>query len=96
MPAIATQNTFVRARVNNALRDDAAAVLTELGLTISDIMRMTLTRIAREKAVPFELFVPNAETRAAIQEARELQSARAARFPTVQDLFNGIEEEAAR
>ena len=95
MTATATQNTFVRARVNDTLRDDAAAVLADLGLTISDVMRMTLTRIAREQAVPFELFVPNAETRAAIEEAREIQRARAARFTSAQDLFDDIEKEAA-
>jgi len=96
MPATATQNSFVRVRVSSALREDAIAVLDDLGLTISDVMRMTLTRIARDKAVPFELFVPNAETRAAIQEAKELQAARAARFVTHQGLFDAITEEAAR
>lgn len=94
MPATATQNAFVRTRINNTLRDEAAAVLADLGLTVSDVMRMTLTRIAKEKAIPFELVVPNAETRAAIEEARELQAARTARFATAQELFDGIEKES--
>ncbi|UOA30258.1 type II toxin-antitoxin system RelB/DinJ family antitoxin [Pseudosulfitobacter sp. DSM 107133] len=94
MPATATQNAFVRTRINNTLRDEAAAVLSDLGLTVSDVMRMTLTRIAKEKAIPFELVVPNAETRAAIDEARELQATRAARFTTSQELFDGLEKES--
>jgi|VirMetMinimDraft_7_1064189.scaffolds.fasta_scaffold35482_2 DNA-damage-inducible protein J len=94
MPATATQNAFVRTRINNTLRDEAAAVLSDLGLTVSDVMRMTLTRIAKEKAIPFELVVPNAETRAAIDEARKLQAARTARFATAQELFDGIEKES--
>ncbi|MGB6038098.1 MAG: type II toxin-antitoxin system RelB/DinJ family antitoxin [Cryomorphaceae bacterium] len=91
-----TANSFVRARVSQTLRDDAGAVLQELGLTISDVMRMTLTRIAKEKEVPFELFVPNAETRAAIEEARAMRESRNLRFTNAQDMIDAIEEEAAR
>lgn len=96
MPATATQNSFVRARISQSLRDEAEVVLHDLGLTISDVVRMTLTRIAKERAVPFELFVANAETRAAIEEAKAMQAARTARFATAQDLFDDIEKEAAR
>ena len=35
---------FVRARIDERLKDEAAAVLAEMGLTVSDVVRMTLTR----------------------------------------------------
>lgn len=89
-----TANAFVRARIDPNLRDDAAAVLNELGLTISDVMRMTLTRIAREKAIPFELTTPNAETRAALEEARAISATRKLRFASAQDLIHDLEAEA--
>ena len=41
---------FVRARVNEELRDEAAAVLAEMGLTVSDVIRITLTKVAKERA----------------------------------------------
>lgn len=94
MTAVATQNTFVRARINGSVRDDATAVLADLGLTISDVMRMTLVRIAREKAVPFELFTPNRTTRAAMLEAQEIMAARQNRFATGKDLLNDLEEDS--
>ncbi len=31
---------FVRARIDEALKDEAAAVLAELGPTVSDVVRM--------------------------------------------------------
>lgn len=86
-------NAFVRARVTTDLRDEAAEVLKELGLTVSDVMRMMLTRIAREKAIPIELMAPNAVTCAAIDEARAMREARKHRFENAQDLFDAIEEE---
>ncbi|WP_346895486.1 type II toxin-antitoxin system RelB/DinJ family antitoxin [uncultured Roseibium sp.] len=84
-------NDYVRARIDPVLKEDAAAVLDSLGLTISDVMRMMLTRIAREKALPIELTRPNAETLAAIEEARALKLARGKRFNTTEELFNSLE-----
>jgi DNA-damage-inducible protein J len=64
-------NSVVRARINDEIKEEAAAVLAEIGLTISDAFRMLLIRVAREKALPFEPFVPNAKAIAAIEAARK-------------------------
>src|SRR3546814_10572720 len=78
IPMAAT--AFVRARIDETLKDEAAAVLAELGLTVSDVVRMTLTRVAKDHALPFELKVPNADTRAALESSRATMKARRARF----------------
>lgn len=86
-------NAYVRARIDPSLKEDAAVVLDSLGLTISDVMRMMLTRIAREKALPIELTRPNAETIAAMEEARAIKAARSGRFNTAQELIDSVEAE---
>ena len=86
-------SAFVRARIDEHLKDEAAAVLAEMGLTVSDLVRMTLTRVAKDKALPFELKVPNAETRAAMEEARAMMKARNARFSDGQELFDALDKE---
>jgi DNA-damage-inducible protein J len=63
-------NAVVRARIDGHIKEEAATVLATMGLTVSDAFRIMLTRIAREKALPFEPLVPNAKTIAAMQEAR--------------------------
>ena len=85
-------SAFVRARIDERLKDEAAAVLAEMGLTVSDVVRMTLTRVAKDKALPFELKVPNAETRAAIEESRAMMKARRARFNDGQELFDALDK----
>ena len=50
---------FVRARIDETLKNEASAVLADMGLTVSDVVRMALTKIAKEKALPFELHVPS-------------------------------------
>ncbi len=63
-----TADTFVRARIDSETKDRAAAALQAMGLTVSDVLRIVLRRVANDQAFPLELKVPNAETRAAIEE----------------------------
>ncbi len=71
-------NAVVRARIDTQIKDEATVVLAAIGLTVSDAFRIMLTRVAREKALPFEPLIPNEETIAAMREARQgdLPSAR--------------------
>lgn len=63
-----TADTFVRARIDTETKERAAAALQAMGLTVSDVLRIVLRRVATDQAFPLELKVPNAETRAAIEE----------------------------
>jgi len=82
-----TQKAVVRARIDGHIKEEASAVLAAMGLTASDAFRIMMTRIAREKALPFEPLVPNAETIAAMKEARRgnLPS-----FDSVDDLMTDL------
>jgi DNA-damage-inducible protein J len=65
-----TENAVVRARIDEATKAEATAVLAAMGLSLSDAFRLLLKRVAAEKALPFEPLVPNAETIAAMKAAR--------------------------
>ena len=65
-----TESSVVRARIDEATKREAAAVLAGMGLSLSDAFRLLLKRGAAEGALPFEPLVPNAETIAAMREAR--------------------------
>jgi DNA-damage-inducible protein J len=55
-------DTIVRARIDEQVKAEAAAVLAGIGLSVSDAFRIMMMRIARDKALPFEPLIPNAET----------------------------------
>lgn len=55
-------NAVVRSRINSDVKEKATAVLEGMGLTVSDVMRIVLTRVANENALPFDL-QPNKLTR---------------------------------
>jgi DNA-damage-inducible protein J len=85
---------FVRARIDGRVKDEAEAVLNYFGLTVSDAVRITLTRIVRDRALPFELKMPNAETQAAIAESRAMMAAGKARFRKGRDLIDALDKKA--
>ena len=62
---------IVRARIDPDLKKEASAVLSGMGLSVSDAIRLMFVRVAADKALPFDLRMPNAETQAAMRDARE-------------------------
>jgi DNA-damage-inducible protein J len=54
-------------RVDQKLKEKATETLDEMGLSLSEAVRLMLTRIAVERALPFEVRVPNAATVAAME-----------------------------
>lgn len=57
-----TENTLVRARINGKIKAEAASVLADMGLTVSDVVRIVLIKVAKERALPFEMSSPNQKT----------------------------------
>jgi DNA-damage-inducible protein J len=80
-------NSYVRARVSGAVKDRASAVLADLGLTVSDVVRITLTRVARDGALPFEL-TPNKLTIATLERSERGEDLHAA--SDADDLFDQL------
>ncbi len=83
-------DTVVRARIDGLVKEAATDVLDKMGLSVSDAIRMLMIRIAREKALPFEVRIPNEETRSAM---RELETGGAKTFTTVADLMADLNED---
>jgi len=62
---------MVHVRIDKRVKSKAAKTLSAMGLSVSDAVRVLLTRVAVEKALPFEVKVPRAATAAAMREARK-------------------------
>ncbi len=74
---MSTADTYVRARIDTATKERASEALESMGLSISDAIRLLMLRIADEHRLPFEVKVPNAKTRKAIQELEKGKGKRA-------------------
>jgi DNA-damage-inducible protein J len=77
-------NQLVQARIDGAVKAEAADVLAAMGLTVSDAVRLMLTKIAHDRALPFDPFVPNEKTIKVMKAAR---AGKTKRFKSVDALM---------
>ncbi len=80
-------NQLVQARIDGAIKEEAAAVLAAMGLTVSDFVRIGLTRVAIEKAMPFEPLIPNETT---IQAMKDARAGRVTKSASLEALFHDL------
>lgn len=69
--------SMVHIRIDEKVKAKAAKTLASMGMTVSDAVRLLLTRVAAEKALPFEVRVPNRATVAAIEAGERREVSRA-------------------
>jgi len=83
-------SAMLRARIDEETKAKGDAVLNAIGLSASDAVRLLYHRLIAEQAFPLELKVPNAATRAAMEEAHAILRARKARFDNGEDLIASL------
>jgi DNA-damage-inducible protein J len=83
-----TTDTVVRARIDTETKEQAAEALAAMGLSVSDYIRMALVRVARDKAVPFPVKVPNALTAETLRKSERGEDVHTAKDAT--DLFKKL------
>ena len=85
-------STMLHVRVDDEIKTQASEALAAMGLSVSDAVRILLKRVVNDQAFPLELKVPNAQTRAAMEEARAMAKARTPRFDSADALIDDLEK----
>jgi DNA-damage-inducible protein J len=93
---MAAKTSMLHIRVDDDLKEQATQVLAAMELTVSDAVRLFLRRVVVDQAFPLELKVPNAETRAAIEESRAMMASRRAGFASADELFADLEKNSCQ
>ncbi len=86
------QSSMLHVRVDDEIKKQATEALAAMGLSVSDAVRILLKRVVNDQAFPLELKVPNAQTRAAMEEAGALMQAGSARFDSADALIDELEK----
>ena len=89
---MAAATTMVHVRVDETIKAQATETLAAMGLTVSDAIRVFLTRVVADKELPIAIKAPNATSRVAIAEAREIIKNRRARFATADALIDDLQK----
>ena len=80
--------TMVHVRVDQKVKQRATKTLAAMGISVSDAVRILLVRVAAEKALPFDVKVPNATTVKAMQAANK---GAGKRYKSADDLFEDLD-----
>ena len=62
------KNAYVHARVDKLIKERAEKVLTQVGISTSDLINILLHQVVLTRGVPFEVKIPNQQTIDAIAE----------------------------
>lgn len=89
-------SSMLHVRMDDELKARATAALDAIGLSTADAVRLLFHRIVADQAFPLELKVPNAETRAAMEESRQMMEDIKAdraqpRFRNADEMFAALE-----
>lgn len=84
---VSTQDTYVRARIDSITKERASDALADMGLSVSDAIRLLLIRVADERRLPFEVKAPNAAT---MQAIAELEAGKGHKSRTVKDFMAAL------
>ena len=82
---------YITARIEPKLKARAARVLATVGVSTTDAITMFLRQVVLRNGLPFEVRVPNAETRRAIEELENAGTrSKLKRHATVNDMFGDV------
>ncbi len=81
---MSTADTYVRARIDTDTKERAAEALADMGLSISDAIRLLMLRVADERRLPFDVKAPSKSSRKALAE---IAAGKVKTFATVDDLM---------
>ena len=79
--------TMVHVRVDEKVKEAAAKTLSAMGISVSDAVRMLLVRVVAEKALPFEVKIPNPTT---VKAMRAADSGKGKRSRSADALFKEL------
>ena len=86
-----TKTAYINARMEPRLKREAQKILKEVGVNTSDAVGMFYRQIVMQKGIPFEVRIPNKETRAAMRELNDpAKRAKLKSYSSAEEMFTDI------
>jgi DNA-damage-inducible protein J len=64
-----SKSEMIRARIEPAIKQDAEAILNDLGLSVTEAITMFYRQVVMHRGLPFLVRLPNETTQAAMMDA---------------------------
>ena len=83
-----SKTAMIRARIEPGIKEQAETVLNKLGISVSEAISMFYHQIKLNKAIPFDLRIPNKETVQAMEDIRKKQHLK--KYKNADDMFSKL------
>lgn len=83
---IMSQTAVIHARIEPGIKNQAELILSRLGITTGEAIRMFFKQISLCKGIPFPLKIPNATTRKTLEDSRRGKNIE--RFSSLDEMFS--------
>lgn len=84
------KEAMIRARTEVALKGKVDKIFDKLGLSTSAAINLFYKQVAIQKGLPFDVSMPNAETRKAMKEAEKMKGK--ARYGNIEEAFDALDD----
>jgi DNA-damage-inducible protein J len=81
------KTAVIHMRIDPRDKTNAEKILRKLGLSMSEVMSIFFKRFIAEKGIPFDVKIPNKETRKAIADTR---ARKGTKYKTVQEMMDDV------
>jgi DNA-damage-inducible protein J len=78
----------IRARIDPKLKENVKKILQKIGMTPSQYINIAFKRLEQERDIPFDLHIPNEETKESLKEAENLDNLDT--FNSIDDLYKDV------
>lgn len=79
----------IHARIEEPLKKEGERILKELGMTTTELVRMTFRQLVMRKGLPFDVKIPNEETLKAFEET-EKDPEKLTAYPSVEEAMSDL------
>lgn len=85
-----SKTAMIQARISPDLKSEVETILHEIGLSTSEAITIFFKRVKLERGIPFEVKIPSAETKEAIEE---LEAGRGEKFDTIEEMIESLKKD---
>jgi len=82
------KTAMTHARLTPEIKEQAEAILKELGISISTAYEMFYRQIIAHQGIPFDLHIPNQET---LQAMRDARVGKGKKYDSVDEMFEDLQ-----
>jgi len=86
---MASKTTTIQIRIDQDLKNKAVKVLGQMHINMSEAIKMFLGQVVHRKCIPLDLFIPNEETKRAMDEVDRGEGLH--EVSSIEELFKELE-----